>query len=70
MTVFASNDGSYKDEQGKRQSLFGTVLKAVQSMTEGQKILIVGEQVDEIEEEQENARGELLPEEVSGKRIW
>jgi hypothetical protein len=69
ITLFASYDGSYKDDQGKRQYLFSTVFKAVQSMKEGQKVLII-EEVNEMEEEKEKAREKLLTEGAKGKRMW
>jgi hypothetical protein len=55
MTLFASYDDSYKDDQGKQQYLFSTILKVVQSMKEGQKVLIIEEKYDEIKEEEEEA---------------
>jgi hypothetical protein len=70
MTLFASYDGSYEDNQGKRQYLFSTVLKVVQSMKEGQKVLIIEEKGDEMEEEEEEARDKLLTEGPRGKRMW
>ena len=47
MTLSVSSDGSYEDEQGRKQYLLKPVLKAIQSMIVGQKILIVEERVDE-----------------------
>ena len=70
MTLFASYDGSYEDDQGKRQHLFSTVLKVVQSMKEGQKVLIIEEKGDEMEEEEEEAQDKLLTEGLRGKRMW
>jgi hypothetical protein len=55
MTLFAFYNNSYKDDQGKRQYLFSTILKVVQLMKEGQKVLIIEEKCDEIEEEEEEA---------------
>ncbi|KAL5324767.1 hypothetical protein ACEPPN_005884 [Leptodophora sp. 'Broadleaf-Isolate-01'] len=69
MTLFASYDGSYEDDQGKRQHLFSTVLKVVQSMKEGQKVLIIEEKGDEMEEEEE-AQDKLLTEGLREKRMW
>jgi hypothetical protein len=51
MTLFVSYDGSYEDDQGKRQYLVSTVLKVVQSMKEGQKVFIIEEKGGEMEEE-------------------
>ena len=54
-TLLASYDGSYEDDQGKEQCLISTVLKVVQLMKEGQKVLII-----EME----------LEEGAKGNRIW
>jgi hypothetical protein len=70
MTLFASYDGSYEDDQGNRQYLFSTVLKVVQSMKEGQKVLIIEEKGDKMEGEEEEARETLLTEGPRGKRMW
>ncbi|KAF4632607.1 hypothetical protein G7Y89_g5518 [Cudoniella acicularis] len=70
MTLFASYDGSYKDDQGKREYLVSIVLKVVQSIKEGQKVLIIEEKGDEIEEEEGEARDKLLIEGLRGKRMW
>jgi hypothetical protein len=70
MTLFASYDGLYEDDRGTRQYLFSTVLKVVQSMKEGQKVLIIEEKGDEMEEEEREARDKLLTEGPRGKRMW
>ncbi|KAF4625873.1 hypothetical protein G7Y89_g12289 [Cudoniella acicularis] len=70
MTLFASYDSSYKDDHGTRQYLFSIVLKVVQSIKEGQKVLIIEEKGDEIEEEEREARDKLLIEGPRGKSMW
>lgn len=47
MTLYASYSGSYKNDEGEEHILFGAVLRAIRSMKEGDKILIVEEEVDE-----------------------
>jgi hypothetical protein len=59
MTVIVSYDGSYEDDQGEQQQLFNTVLRAIRSMTECQKVMIVEK------ESEEGKEGE-----VRETRIW
>lgn len=69
-TLFVSYDGSYDDDQGKRQYLVSTVLKVVQSMKEGQKVFIIEEKGDEMEGEEEEVRDKLLTAGPRWKHIW
>jgi hypothetical protein len=39
-------------------------------MKEGQKVLIIEEKGDEMEEEEEEAQDKLLTEGLRGKRMW
>ena len=68
--LLASYNGSYEDDQGKRQYLSSTVLKAVQSMKEGQKVLIIEMELDEMEKEEEKTEQKLLTNGAKGKRMW
>ena len=73
MTLVVAYDGSYKDDQGKPQYLFNVVLRAIRSMTECQKVMIV-EGKSEEESEERNEGG--VREDSLGKckeetrRIW
>lgn len=55
MTLSVNYDGSYEDDQGERQYLPNNILKALQFMNEGQKVLIVEEE----EKHPEEFRGSL-----------
>lgn len=57
VSLYASYHGSYKDEKGEEHNLFNAALRAVQSMKECDKVLIVEEKVDECKEE---AQKELI----------
>lgn len=64
-TLDASYHGSYKDDKGEEHNLFSAALRAVQSMKEGDKILIVEDDVDESKEGAQNksivgAKGQRL----------
>lgn len=63
MTLFVSYDGWYEDHQGTQQRLSNEVLRVVQKMKVGQRVLIVGDKEDgNIAEEKEDREKET--------RIW
>jgi hypothetical protein len=66
VTLYASYSGSYKNEEGEEHILFSAALRAVQSMKEGDKILIVEEEVDE---SKGDAQHEGLSTGERGKRL-
>jgi hypothetical protein len=62
MTLFVDYDGWYEDRQGTQQRLSKEVLRAVQAMRVGQKVLIIEEEDRNPEEEKEDRGNET--------RIW
>jgi len=63
MTLFVDYDGWYKDHQGTRQRLSKEVMRVVQTMKVGQKVLIVEEKEDRNPEVEKDDRGKEA-------RIW
>jgi hypothetical protein len=63
MTLFVDYNGWYEDHQGTQQRLSKEVLRVVQTMKVGQKVLIIEEQEDRTLEEEKEDRGKET-------RIW
>ncbi|KAH9205062.1 hypothetical protein DL95DRAFT_397989, partial [Leptodontidium sp. 2 PMI_412] len=63
MTLFVDYNGWYKDHQEKRQRLSNEVLRVVQKMEVGQKVLITEEKEDRSLEEEKGEKGKET-------RIW
>lgn len=63
MTLFVDYDGWYEDHQGTQQRLSKEVLRVVQTMKVGQKVLIVEEKEDRNPGEEKDDRGKET-------RIW
>jgi hypothetical protein len=52
MTLFVDYDGWYEDHQGTQQCLSKEILRVVQKMKLGQKVLIIEEKEDRNPEEE------------------
>ena len=63
MTLFVDYDGWYEDHQGTQQCLSDEVLRVVQKMKVGQKVLITEEKEDRNPEEEKEDNGKEA-------RIW
>ncbi|KAH9209995.1 hypothetical protein DL95DRAFT_393930 [Leptodontidium sp. 2 PMI_412] len=63
MTLFVDYDGWYEDHQGTQQCLSDEVLRVVQKMTVGQKVLITEGKEDRNPEEEKEDNGKET-------RIW
>ena len=62
MTLFVDYDGWYRDHQGTQQRLSNEVLRVVQTMKAGQKVLIIEGEDRNPEEEKEDRETEM--------RLW
>lgn len=59
MTLFVDYDGLYEDHQGTQQRLSSKVLRVIQTMKVGQKVLIIEEEDRNPEEEKEDREKEI-----------